>query len=63
MQTKWVESIQAQCEEAQVSFFFKQWGGVRKHRTRRTLNGRIFDEMPPLAAFNVQSAEFVQIAV
>jgi len=63
MKSQWVESIQAQCEDAEVSFFFKQWGGVRKHRTGRTLNGRIFDEMPPLAAFNIPPAELIQIAV
>jgi protein gp37 len=63
MQPLWVESIQAQCEEADVSFFFKQWGGVRKHRTGRTLNGRLFDEMPALAAINASSSNFVQIAV
>jgi protein gp37 len=62
MNAEWVESIQAQCEQAEVSFFFKQWGGVRKHRTGRTLNGQVFNAMPPLAAFSVASAELVQIA-
>jgi protein gp37 len=28
-----------------MAFFFKQWGGVRKHRTGRELFGRTFDEM------------------
>lgn len=63
MQSQWVESIQSQCEGANVSFFFKQWGGVRKHRTGRTLNARIFDEMPNLAGVIAQSDNFVQIAV
>ncbi len=58
MQSMWVESIQLQCDNAEVPFFFKQWGGVRKHKTGRTLNGRIFDEMPVLAS----SPRFVQIA-
>lgn len=31
-----------------VPFFFKQWGGVQKHRTGRELQGRTFDEMPVL---------------
>jgi protein gp37 len=60
MQSLWAESIQRQCEEADVPFFFKQWGGVRKHRTGRTLNGRIFDEMPALAS--PDTGELVQIA-
>jgi protein gp37 len=42
----WVEDIQKQCAEQNVSFFFKQWGGVQKKRTGRLLNGRTWDEMP-----------------
>jgi len=49
MTESWVESIRKQCDQAEVEFFFKQWGGVRKHRTGRTLNGRTHDDMPPLA--------------
>jgi protein gp37 len=29
-----------------VPFFFKQWGGVRKHLTGRTLDGQTWNEMP-----------------
>jgi protein gp37 len=29
-----------------VNFFFKQWGGVQKKKTGRTLEGRTWDEMP-----------------
>lgn len=46
MDPKWVTEIQAQCRGKRVPFFFKQWGGVRKHETGRTLNGKTFDEMP-----------------
>ena len=42
----WVTSIRDQCERAAVPFFFKQWGGVQKKRTGRTLEGRTWDEMP-----------------
>jgi len=31
-----------------VAFFFKQWGGVNKKKTGRQLNGRYYNEMPPL---------------
>jgi protein gp37 len=62
MKPHWVESIQRQCKEAGVSFFFKQWGGVRKHRTGRALNGMHFDEMPNLASIPATHAKFVQIA-
>ncbi|MDB6105203.1 MAG: Bacteriophage protein gp37, partial [Gammaproteobacteria bacterium] len=34
------------CRRADVPFFFKQWGGVQKHRTGRKLFGCIYDEMP-----------------
>jgi protein gp37 len=46
MHSKWVASIQNQCERSGVAFFFKQWGGVQKKRAGRTLSGRTYDEMP-----------------
>lgn len=46
MDRPWVASLQQQCEQAQVPFFFKQWGGIRKHETGRSLNGRTYDEYP-----------------
>jgi len=52
MAKAWADSIRRQCKTARVPFFFKQWGGVRKHRTGRTLNGRIYDEMPKTALMN-----------
>lgn len=42
----WVISIKEQCLAANVPFFFKQWGGVRKSEAGRLLDGRTFDEMP-----------------
>jgi hypothetical protein len=30
-----------------VPFFFKQWGGVRKSKAGRDLDGRTYDAMPP----------------
>jgi protein gp37 len=46
MQAEWVDSIFRQCRTAHVPFFFKQWGGVRKDLTGRTLHCRTYDEMP-----------------
>ena len=43
----WVRSIRDQCIQANVPFFFKQWGGVRKHTTGRLLDRRTWDEVPP----------------
>lgn len=53
MDKAWAESIQSQCEIADVAFFFKQWGGWgadgvkrAKQANGRILNGKIWDEMP-----------------
>jgi protein gp37 len=46
MDEAWVLKIRDQCHAAQVPFFFKQWGGVRKCETGRILAGRTHDEMP-----------------
>ena len=62
MDEVWAESIQLQCKTAEVPFFFKQWGGVRKHKTGRILKGHIFDEMPRGAGVVSHSRELIQIA-
>jgi len=49
MEPLWVHEILHQCRAANVPFFFKQWGGVRKSRTGRVLNGRTYDEYPDKA--------------
>ncbi len=46
VEAEWVESIERQCNQRGVPFFFKQWGGVRKHATGRLLNGRTYDDFP-----------------
>jgi protein gp37 len=46
MPPEWVRAIRDRCLDAKVPFFFKQWGGVRKHTTGRVLDGRTWDEMP-----------------
>lgn len=48
MQKEWVVQIQRQCQEQNVPFFFKQWGGVNKKAAGRTLNGHLYEEMPAL---------------
>lgn len=47
MAAEWVRQIRDLCAEQRVPFFFKQWGGVRKKQTGRTLDGRLHDEFPP----------------
>jgi protein gp37 len=46
MNKAWVISIRDQCREQRIPFFFKQWGGVRKKATGRTLDGRTYNAMP-----------------
>lgn len=46
MLSSWVQRILTQCRAADVAFFFKQWGGARKSRTGRLLDGRTYDEFP-----------------
>lgn len=46
VQVSWVTDIQRQCHSGGVPFFFKQWGGTRKHTAGRLLNGRTYDEFP-----------------
>ena len=46
MKPDWVLDIQEQCQNAEVAFFFKQWGGRNKKDAGRILNGRTYDEMP-----------------
>lgn len=47
---EWVEDIFKQCRAADVPFFFKQWGGVRKRKAGRMLHDRTYDEYPRVPA-------------
>jgi protein gp37 len=49
MQEEWVRSLRDRCEEAGVSFFFKQWGGRTSKTGGRTLDGREHSAMPTAA--------------
>lgn len=57
MAKEWVLSIRDLCKREHVPFFFKQWGGVRKSETGRTLNGRTYSEFPARSIAPVPSAE------
>ena len=53
MRSEWVENIQHQVEDAEVLFFFKQWGtwgadGIkrRKKANGRTFHGKIWNDTP-----------------
>ncbi|MHB9099571.1 MAG: DUF5131 family protein, partial [Syntrophales bacterium] len=46
MKEEWVVEIKEQCLEADIPFFFKQWGGFHKKRAGKTLQGRTWEQMP-----------------
>jgi protein gp37 len=56
MQEDWVLSLRNQSRKNKVAFFFKQWGGVRKAKTGRSLQGRTYDEFPGRVTNPVMSA-------
>ena len=46
MEEWWVWDIKQQCDEQEVLFFFKQWGGKNKKKAGRELAGNIYNDMP-----------------
>jgi len=56
MDREWVRDIRRQCLDQGVPFFFKQWGGVRKGRHGRVLDGRTWDELPAVRETAVSAA-------
>lgn len=46
----WLRELRDQCVAAGIPFFFKQWGGLRPKSGGRELDGRTWDEVPPLPA-------------
>ena len=58
MRAGWARELRDQCVEAGVPFFFKQWGrhdaeggAVGKKKSGRALDGRLWNEHPPVAGF------------
>lgn len=47
---EWVTDIRNQCISANVPFFFKQWGGVRKKKNGRLLEGFVWNQIPETAS-------------
>jgi protein gp37 len=46
----WIRWIRDQCDEAEVPFLFKQWGGRTPKAGGRELDGRTWDEYPAVAS-------------
>ena len=49
MKQEWVLDVLEQCRDNNVSFFFKQWGGINKKKSGRLLNGKLYNEYPVLS--------------
>ena len=52
IEAAWVREVREQCVNRKringkhVCFFFKQWGGINKKKNGKTLDGKIWNEMP-----------------
>ena len=46
MQGEWAIDIRDQCLAKEIPYFFKQWGGLNKKATGRTLEGKEWNQMP-----------------
>ncbi len=49
MEAWWVEALRDSCKDQGVAFFFKQWGGTRKKKSGRLLDGRVWEDYPSVA--------------
>ncbi|MFJ9777346.1 DUF5131 family protein [Kitasatospora sp. NPDC101157] len=46
VEASWVRQVRDVCQEENVAFFFKQWGGRTPKAGGRLLDGRTWDQMP-----------------
>ena len=53
IEANWVRDILKQCQKQNVPFFFKQWGGTRKRKNGRLLDGKIWSQYPGFAMVSV----------
>jgi protein gp37 len=49
MLPEWATDIRDQSLAADIPFFFKQWGGINKKKTGRTLDGKAWNQTPVTA--------------
>ncbi|MGB7569375.1 MAG: phage Gp37/Gp68 family protein [Chitinivibrionales bacterium] len=51
VEKEWITEIRDQCIDTGIPFFFKQWGGVRKKKNGKILDGRVWNEFPSRLVF------------
>ncbi|MCX7021635.1 MAG: phage Gp37/Gp68 family protein [bacterium] len=59
MKKEWAIEVRDICRDADVPFFFKQWGGVQKKKRGRHLDGRLYSEMPEILTKGSPQPAFV----
>jgi protein gp37 len=50
IEQKWVIDIKTQCDNNDIPFFFKQWGGKNKKIAGKLLQGKVYNNMPKLCS-------------
>jgi protein gp37 len=50
VKVEWLRDLRDRCDDEDVAFFFKQWGGARPKSGGRTLDGREYDGFPHTGA-------------
>ena len=50
VRAEWIRDLRDRCAAEDVAFFFKQWGGRTPKAGGRVLDGRTWDDRPPLAS-------------
>jgi len=60
MKEEWVRSLQALSREANIPFFFKQWGGAldKRAKDKALLDGRLYKEWPSTSSKLLPSKYF-----
>ena len=54
MDPLWVTEVRDGRVDEGVAFFFKQWGGTRRKRAGRSLEGRAWDQMPEVSVVRTE---------
>lgn len=55
MEQQWARDIRDHCIRTGTAFFFKQWGGVRKKKLGRHLDGLLWDQFPTTSGSQSES--------
>lgn len=57
LKPEWIRDIRDQCVDADVRFFFKQWGGIRPKSGGRILDDKEWNEFPDSPVISVDNIQ------